>query len=100
MWAGNLGGEIMWYKDRFDAGWSGLAVGLVVFQFVVPFVLLLSRDVKQNPRSLAATALLALSMRLVDALWTIGPASDAAWWDQWLVLPLPIRVGGLGLAVA
>jgi len=107
IWAGNLREEIIWYKHRFDAGWGGLAVGLVVFQFVVPFVLLLSRDVKQNPRSLAATALLALGMRLVDALWTIGPASreypsilsDASWWDQWLLLALPVGLGGLWLGV-
>jgi hypothetical protein len=107
IWAGNLPEEIIWYKDRFDAGWAGLAIGLVVFQFVVPFGLLLSKDVKCNSRSLAATAVLVLVMRLADALWTIGPVpseytsflSGAAWWDQWLILALPVGLGGLWLGV-
>jgi hypothetical protein len=107
IWAGNLPEEISWYTHRFDAGWSWLAVALAVFQFVVPFLLLLSKDVKQKPRSLAATALLVLFMRLVDAWWTIGPAPQeygspfppVAWWDQWLLVALPASLGGLWLGV-
>jgi hypothetical protein len=109
IWAGNLPEEISWFKDRFDAGWGWLAMALVLFQFVVPFVLLLSKDVKQNPRSLAATALLVLVLRLIDALWTVGPVSteypsvrvlsDVAWWDQWLMVALPVGLGGLWLGV-
>jgi hypothetical protein len=107
IWAGNLPEEISWFKHRFDAGWSWLALALVLFQFIVPFVLLLSKDVKQNPRSLAATALLVLVMRLVDAVWTIGPVSPEyesllppiAWWDQWLIVALPAGLGGLWLGV-
>jgi hypothetical protein len=99
IWAGNLPEEITWYKARFEGGWSGVALSLVVFQFVVPFMLLLSKDVKRNPRSLAATALLVLFMRLIDALWTIAPVlRQSEWWDQWLIAVLPVGLGGLWLA--
>jgi hypothetical protein len=46
----------------------------VVFQFGLPFVLLLSRDIKDHPRRLAAVALLILAMRYLDIFWWIEPA--------------------------
>jgi hypothetical protein len=98
IWSGNLPEEITWYKARFEGGWSGVALSLVVFQFVVPFMLLLSKDVKRNPRFLVATALLVLLMRLIDALWTIAPVlRQSEWWDQWLLAALPLGLGGLWL---
>jgi len=72
-----------------------------MFQFVVPFMLLLSKDVKRNPRSAAATAVLVLFMRLIDALWTIAPVlRQSEWWDQWLIAALPFGLGGLWLGTS
>jgi hypothetical protein len=96
IWAGNLPEEISWYLPRVQGGWGWVAILLVVFQFFVPFTLLLSKDVKQNPRALAATAILILVMRFVDAVWSTAPAfEDARWWDQWLVIAVPAGMGGL-----
>jgi hypothetical protein len=96
IWAGNLPEEITWYLPRVNGGWGWVAILLAVFQFFVPFALLLSKDVKQNPGALAATAILILVMRFVDAVWSTAPAFvDAQWWDQWLVLAVPAGMGGL-----
>ncbi|HEY1860022.1 MAG TPA: hypothetical protein VGG61_06690 [Gemmataceae bacterium] len=96
IWAGNLPEETSWYLRRIDGVWGWVAISLAVFQFFVPFALLLSKDVKQNPRALAATAILILVMRFVDAVWSTGPAfADSRWWDQWLVLAVPLGMGGL-----
>jgi hypothetical protein len=96
IWAGNLPEEISWYLVRIANGWGWVALLLAVFQFFVPFALLLSKDVKQNPRALAATAILILVMRFVDAVWSTAPAfEDARWWDQWLIAAVPAGMGGL-----
>jgi hypothetical protein len=74
IWTGNLPEENVWYLRRLQGGWQWVAIGLVGFQFSLPFLLLLSRDVKRNPRTLAAVAGLILAMRFLDVLWWIEPA--------------------------
>ena len=41
---------------------------------MLPFLILLSRDVKQNPRTLLGVAGLLMVMRFVDIFWWIEPA--------------------------
>jgi hypothetical protein len=77
IWSGNLPEENRFYVTRFQDGWQWMAVAVLVFQFAVPFLLLLSRDLKENPRSLAAIAALVFVMQFVFVLWTIVPAFDA-----------------------
>src|SRR5205807_6971027 len=76
IWSGNLPEEIPWYLRRGRGGWQWIAALLAVGYFVLPFLLLLSSDVKTNRRSLAAVAGLILVMRFVDLVWMICPASD------------------------
>jgi hypothetical protein len=73
MWCGNLPEEIRWYVPRFQSGWQVFGWALVACQFALPFVLLLSRDIKQNPRMLCRVAALILVMRLVDLFWQVVP---------------------------
>jgi len=47
-------------------------------QFGLPFLLLLSRDVKENPRRLATVALLVLGMRFLDVFWFEIPEHAAS----------------------
>ena len=42
IWAGNLPHEITFYVKRINRGWGYVAVFLVLFHFVIPFVILLS----------------------------------------------------------
>src|SRR4029079_13782446 len=46
-WAGNLPQEISWYLYRTETSWHFVGLGLVLFHFAVPFVLLLSRAIKR-----------------------------------------------------
>jgi hypothetical protein len=73
IWSGNLPEEVPWYLHRLHGGWQVLALMLVVFQFALPFLLLLSRNLKQDPRRLGAVAAGLLFMRLVDVYWLVGP---------------------------
>ena len=73
IWAGNLPEEITWYLDRIHGGWQTVALALVLLQFSLPFLLLLSRDLKRDARKLVPVALLVLVMRYVDLYWLVAP---------------------------
>jgi hypothetical protein len=74
IWAGNLPEEITWYLDRIHGGWQTVALALVFLQFALPFLLLLSRDLKRDARKLVPVALLVLVMRYVDLYWIVAPS--------------------------
>jgi hypothetical protein len=78
IWSGNLPAEIVWYIRRLSAGWEWLAVAIVVLHFVVPFLSLLSRDLKRSPRALATVATLLLVMFVAHTYWAIAPAFATA----------------------
>lgn len=74
IWSGDLPFEISWFMDR-RRGWSlAAAIGLMLLHFVVPFGCLLSRELKRDPRRLAAVAGLLLLMELSHIAWTVFPA--------------------------
>ncbi len=73
IWSGNLPEEIPWYLRRFEGQWRWIGIGLIALHFVMPFLLLLSRDLKKNSRRLVMVAWLLIVMRFVDLLWVILP---------------------------
>jgi hypothetical protein len=74
IWSGNLPEEIHWYLNRLDHGWQWVALTLLIFHFLAPFFLLLSRFRKQQVQWLARIAGLILVMRVLDTFWIITPA--------------------------
>lgn len=73
IWAGNLPEEIPWYLERFKGVWRYLGFAILFLHFALPFLLLLSRDLKRNSRKLVIVAGLIIIMRFVDLLWVIVP---------------------------
>src|SRR5215210_3538364 len=73
IWSGNIPEETEWYLHRLRGGWGVVGLLLVLLHFALPFVLLLSRDLKRNARTLALVAILVFVMRLIDVLWLIVP---------------------------
>jgi len=92
VWSGNLPREIAWFEVRMANGWLAVAVGLAIFQFAVPFVLLLSRRVKQHAASLAGVAALLLLGQIVAEAWLILPAAGPLT-PAWLGLALALVIG-------
>lgn len=74
IWSGNLPEETQWYLTRMNGGWGAFGVFLLVFHFAVPFVILLSREVKRKPKMLALVAAFILFMRLSDMFYLIEPS--------------------------
>jgi hypothetical protein len=98
IWSGNLPETITWYKARSEGGWQWVAVGLFLFSFALPFVILLSRWVKQRARLLARVAGWVLFMRLVELFWIVQPSFRPNLSLHWLDVAAPIAVGGFWLA--
>jgi hypothetical protein len=100
VWSGDLPEEIPWYINRFAGGWQYIGIGLVLLHFVLPFALLLSRDLKRNFRLLSAVAGGVLVMRFVDLYWMVAPDFHKAHFTvSWMDFLLPIGLGGIWLAV-
>lgn len=84
IWSANLPEEIPWYIERLQGHWAPWAVVVLVGHFVLPFMLLLSRDLKRHGRVLSRVALLVLVMRIVDLVWTVGPIFRHEYTFHWL----------------
>jgi len=74
IWSGNLPNEIRWYMDRTMGGWGPVAGLDFLFHWVIPFSLLLSRDIKRNKRKLATVCCIMLFARFWDTWWLIAPS--------------------------
>ena len=99
VWSGNLTDEIPWYLRRFATSWGWLGVMLIVLQFIVPFLLLLSRPLKRNVTALCAVVGLIIFMRFVDLMWIVMPGYyQHGFRLNWLNFSVPLALGGLWIA--
>jgi hypothetical protein len=95
IWSGNLPEEIPWYIQRLQGSWQAVALLLLVCHFVLPFLMLLSRDLKRNARLLAWVAGGIFVMRVVDLYWLVGPELHKGFPIHWLDLAALLGIGGL-----
>lgn len=99
IWAENLPDEIPWYVRRFSGGWGYLAFIIAIFQFCVPFFLLLMRFIKKNPNLLRTVAVWMIIMSIIHVFWFIEPAfRQRGFQIYWTDIMAPIGLGGLWLA--
>ena len=73
IWNGNLPQEIIFYIHRFQGAWLYVGAFIVIFQFFVPFLALLSGKTKRYPGLLSGVALWLMFMRFVDLTWHVLP---------------------------
>ncbi len=95
IWSANLPEEIPFYLARTKGGWEWVAVVLVVVHFALPFVVLLSRDVKRHARAVAVVALVLVAARFVDLFWLLRPAvAPEGFAVHWLDPAAVAAIGG------
>jgi hypothetical protein len=101
VWSGNLPEEIPWYLRRTVGPWRAVTIGLVLFHFALPFVILLSRQVKRRPGALAVVAVAMLVARFLDVAWMVMPAFGRDGFPiGWLDVAAFVAVGGLFVGMA
>ncbi|HVS01188.1 MAG TPA: hypothetical protein VMT16_00315 [Thermoanaerobaculia bacterium] len=77
IWGANLPEEIPFYLRRLGAGWELVSLALLLGHFAVPFLLLLSSDLKKRARTLVKVALWLLAVRWLDFYWHVAPTLQA-----------------------
>jgi hypothetical protein len=73
MWYANMPEEVFWYKERLEGGWGPLLLALAIGHFLIPFFILIPRDVKSDPRFLFWAASIMLLSHWLDLYWMIFP---------------------------
>jgi len=101
IWYAALPEETTFFHHRWDEGpWASVSVALVIAHFVIPFFLLLSRNVKRRLQALTLGASWLLVMHVVDIYWLVMPNyAQAEFSVHWLDLACLLAVGGLYLTV-
>ena len=97
-----LGGEFAGRNHlvlrRLNGGWGFIGLFLVIFQFAVPFVLLLSRPFKRDVRRLVWLATWIMVMRYLDLFWIIEPNFSTTLSLTLADVVVPVAIGGFWLA--
>ncbi|HVZ83164.1 MAG TPA: hypothetical protein VG893_05770 [Terracidiphilus sp.] len=79
IWSGNLPEEIPWYLDRIRGHWGIIITLDFIFHWLIPFSLLLSRDIKRNKKRLTLVCQWIIFAKAFDLFWLIEPNfKDAA----------------------
>jgi len=101
IWAGNLPEELIWIVRRSRGVWRPVGILILLGHFLVPFFLLLSRDLKRSPPALAAVSAWMLVIHYIDLYWVVMPAADI---DRlglhWTHFTSFVGVGGVSVAAA
>lgn len=96
IWYANIPEETTWFIRRESGSWLTFTVLNVAFNWVIPFIALMSRRAKRNEGLLLKICILLLFGRAIDLFWMIMPAfsENAPRMGLWEIGPL---AGGLGL---
>ena len=79
IWSGNVPDEIPWYLNRIHGGWWYICTADFCCHWLIPFCLLLSRDLKRNKKKMIWLTCFMIFARCLDMFWLIEPNfSDAA----------------------
>lgn len=99
IWYGDLPEETAFIAHRMDGAWAPLAWTVFATAFVIPFVVLLSRAVKQHPLGLTTVAAIALIGMWLERFILVAPS---LWHGDGVPLGITeilITLGVLGLFV-
>lgn len=79
IWSGNLPDEINWYLDRIRGGWGVIITLDFICHWLIPFTMLLSRDLKRNKKRLILVCKIMIVAVVLNLFWLIEPNyKDAA----------------------
>ncbi|MEW5853016.1 MAG: hypothetical protein AB2A00_29805 [Myxococcota bacterium] len=76
IWYANIPEETIFFRHRWEEGWRGISILLMLGHFVIPFALLLSRTAKRSRLLLGIGAVWMLLMHYVDLYWLVMPNLD------------------------
>jgi hypothetical protein len=98
IWYAGIPEETVWYKHRWDGGWSALSMTIFLGHFVVPFLLLLPRTAKRSTSILSFASAWILVMHFIDLYWLVMPNFDHHFSFSWV--DIAGLLGPLGITCA
>ena len=104
IWSGNLPEEIVWYMNRINGHWGIFLTMDFIFHWLIPFSLLLSRDIKTNKKRLMRVAQWMIFAKAFDLFVLVEPNfKDAAGnlhfsWGILEYIAVPVAMVSLWLA--
>ena len=100
IWSANVAEEIPHYLVRWDSGYQYVSIFIILGHFALPYVLLLSRDIKRDYRRLRLIATWILFARIVDYYWHVAPEFHTEGLSLGILdFATPIAIGGVFLAL-
>ena len=73
IWIADIPDETPWFHMRLYSDWRYVGYFLCLFHFAIPFVILLSKELKFHPRRLGTMAVWMLIVHAVDLYWMVLP---------------------------
>jgi hypothetical protein len=95
IWSGNQPEEISFYRTRLYGQWGVVAVVVLICTFSLPFLVLLSRDVKRHASMISKVAAWMILFRLVDLYWMTRPEFTSSALPNWLDFVCPVALAGI-----
>ena len=101
IWYASIPEETTFYHARWEQpGWRGVSLLLLFGHFVLPFLLIVSRNVKRKLPVLGFAAGWMLVMHVVDCYWLVLPYADLARFHiEWIDFACLFAVVGAALTV-
>jgi hypothetical protein len=99
IYSANLAEEVPHYLVRAQGGYQYITIGLIVLHFIVPYAMLLSRNIKRDWNRLRLIAGWLIFMRVVDYYWQVAPEFHETLSLSVIDVALPIALGGIFLVL-
>ena len=102
IWYANLPEETFWFIQKWHGSWAIFSIALIVIQFLVPYIVLVSQPSKMNPKTLKFISVWLLFAHLFDLFWLVMPSIPSlsgGYVFSWIDLVFPISVVGIVLLV-
>jgi hypothetical protein len=98
IWYGNIPEETIFYAHRWD-GWKWISLSLPIGHFAIPFLFLMSREIKRNYTTLAIAAVWVLLIHFVDLHWLVLPNLHHGFHPSFQDLTTFVAFGGIFLGL-
>ena len=100
IWYADLPEETFWMIQRLSGGWAYVSFALLLVHFIIPFLVLLPRSAKTDPKILKVMAVWMLCAHALDLYWLIMPSygKDGPVFG-WSELGFPLAIAGIFILI-
>ena len=102
IWYADLPEETYWFIQKWQGSWAVFSIGLIIIQFLIPYIILLSQPSKMDPKKLKFIAVWLLFAHFYDLFWLVMPEMEqlsGGYSFSWIDLVFPIAVAGILILV-